>query len=182
MSTEFVFDNKARYLEGSLISASNVSYILSSTFAKRGDRMPVVTTLKGPYGHQASISWLGPALEVDGSKLRVDDIRFKEKGPGSLFARRWVYQKNQWRVKFEYDAKTWNVFHVLGDTAEQTPSAVFKLYRSKLIGPSVPASKSPNIPPFPSLRGCPKTLREQSHFPDSFACTSYAVVPMRART
>ncbi|KAF8058519.1 hypothetical protein FPV67DRAFT_506946 [Lyophyllum atratum] len=140
-SSEFLFNSKAKYLDTSLSNTSDkASYLLSSTFAERSDRMPQVTMARGPYGRQGSIIWPERALELDGVRLAVEEIRFKEKGPGSLFSHRWSYQNTQWRVKFVHDAKAWNVFRVVGEIPEGNPTVVFKLYQSSFARKSLPAS------------------------------------------
>jgi len=141
MSTEFTFNSKADYCDASLTTASTSdgSYTLNSTSIKRRGRVPEATTVKSPHGRQGTIYWLERSFEIDGVKREVDEMRFKEKGEG-IFTRRWSYQTKQWRVKFEYDAKAWNVFRVVDDTPEAQPSVVFRLYQAGIIGKSLPAS------------------------------------------
>ncbi|KAF5376244.1 hypothetical protein D9615_008472 [Tricholomella constricta] len=143
MSIKYSFNQKANYLSGSFTSTSNASWLIYSTFGSRKDNLPQLTIVKGPYRRVASIHWEDKVLDINGKKVGIDDIRFKERGHGSLFAHRWSDGTTQWRTKYEQGAKTWNVgrvFRIVDDEPEGTSSAEFKLYRAKIIGESVPAS------------------------------------------
>ncbi|KAG5634850.1 hypothetical protein H0H81_000514 [Sphagnurus paluster] len=141
MNSTFTFDNKSDYFNSSATSANSSSWTTISTFVSPSDHVPRVTIVKSPYGNEGSIHWQDRKFTLNGEQLEVDDVRFKETGAGSLFSRRWFYQKSQWRIKYIYDSKTWMVWrYATSDVAEETPSAKFKIYESKVVGKSVPAS------------------------------------------
>ncbi|KAG6907931.1 hypothetical protein DXG01_006861 [Tephrocybe rancida] len=139
MTSVHVFGNKANYINTSATAITG-SYVVKSILSARTARVPDVTTILSPNGIQASINWKDNSFNINGHVLGLDDLRFKVKSPGSLFTKRWSYNKISWHIKYQYDAKAWQIWRLNGDTAEEQTSAEFKLYKSKLIGDSVPAT------------------------------------------
>jgi hypothetical protein len=81
MNKLYIFDNKDDYYTATASAVDTpATYTLTSLYAKPGK--PELTTLSSPQGRQGSIHWKDHAIETDGAKHFIDDIKQKDTGPG----------------------------------------------------------------------------------------------------